>query len=251
MEARKISSLQHPIVKHLKRLRIDKKYRKIHSSILIFGMKMVKEAASCFPIKKLLIAEKNLNDIPAEETFFVSTEILKKISDLPSPEPIAAEIPMPAFPPLMQQRFLLALDKINDPGNLGTLFRSALAFGVEGILLLKGSVDPYNDKALRASKGAVFHMPFYDASWKEIKQHAEKHSMQMLVADLNGENFESAVFTFPLIIVLGNESLGISKEAKQLCHSITIPMANTLNSLNVSIAGGILLYHLGKAYGNR
>lgn len=246
MLPQKILSLQHPFVKHWKKLCIEKKYREAHGSIIIFGKKMVTETASLYPIKRLLISENYSLNIPALEIYSTSPEIFKKISGMKNPEPIAAEIAIPTPIPLYDKRYLLALDRITDPGNLGTLVRSAWAFGIEGILLLSGCVDIFNDKALRAAKGASLHMPFQYIEESEFSLYSKK-KFTIYLGDINGDDFAKISYTPPLILLLGNEGQGISEELEKIGKKITIPMKNSSNSLNVSIAGSILLYHIASS----
>lgn len=243
MLPQKILSLQHPFVKHWKKLCMEKAYRETESSILIFGKKMVKEAASLFSIKRLLIGPHNSSTISAPEMYILSEGIFKKISGMQNPELIAAEISLPTPTPLYDKRYLLALDRIADPGNLGTLIRSAWAFGIEGVLLLAGCVDIFNDKALRAAKGASLRIPFQYIEESELSLYSH-HNFTIYVADIKGDNFERISYKTPLILLLGNEAQGISKGLHKIGKKITIPMKNSINSLNVSIAGSLLLYHI-------
>lgn len=243
MLPQKILSLQHPFVKHWKKLCIEKKYREAEGSIIIFGKKMVKEVASLYPIKRLLIGENCLFEVPAVETYILPQGIFKKISGMKNPEPIAAEIAIPTATLLYDKQYLLALDRITDPGNLGTLIRSAWAFGIEGILLLPGCVDVFNDKALRAAKGASLHIPFQYIEESELSSYG-KNKFTIYLADIEGDDFDKISYTPPLILLLGNEGQGISDRLDKVGNKITISMKNSINSLNVSIAGSLLLYHI-------
>lgn len=243
MLPQKILSLQHPFVKHWKKLCMEKSYRETEGSIIIFGKKMVKEAASLFRIKRLLIGENCPANISAVEMYILSEGIFKKISGMKNPELIGAEIALPTPTPLYDKQYLLALDRIRDPGNLGTLIRSAWAFGIEGILLLAGCVDIFNDKALRAAKGASLHIPFQYIEESELSSYSN-HEFTIYLADVKGDDFETISYKAPLILLLGNEGQGISERLNKIGKKITIPMKNSSNSLNVSIAGSLLLYHI-------
>lgn len=243
MLPQKILSLQHPFVKHWKKLCKEKSYREREGSIIIFGKKMVKEAASLFPIKRLLIGENCSSNISAVEMYILSEGIFKKISGMKNPELIAAEIALPTAIPLYDKQYLLALDRIRDPGNLGTLIRSAWAFGIEGILLLAGCVDIFNDKALRAAKGASLHIPFQYIEESELYSYSND-KFTIYLADVKGDDFETISYKAPLILLVGNEGQGISDRFNKIGKKITIPMRNSTNSLNVSIAGSLLLHHI-------
>jgi len=233
----KITSLQNPIVKHLVTLRKEKSYRHEHKTVLISGKKVIEELKN-LAFKTLIIEEGNTFPYKAEQVFFVTKEILQKITGLASPEPIAAEIALPKEGSLNGKKRVLALDGISDPGNMGTLLRSALALGWEGVFITNNSVDPFNDKSMRAAKGACFHLPIIQGSWEDLCALIEKNKFHAYVADLNGENFKTIKVSSPFILILGNESHGVTKNA---FTSVSIPMHPSMESLNVASAGAILM----------
>jgi TrmH family RNA methyltransferase len=242
MITKEIKSLQHPFIKHLVKLRKDAIYRKEHNCVVVAGRKLLNE----LPSVKILLKETHAaSHFPhIEETYIVTAPILKKITGLENPEPIAgiAAIPPPAD--LKGKRFLLALDKISDPGNLGTLLRTALALGWEGAFLTEGSVDPFNEKAIRAAKGATFRLPLRTGTWEELRELITTNHMHSFVADMKGMPLNQIPKQTPLLLILGNESNGPSAFAKTHFPSICIPMQDTMESLNVATAGAILMHHL-------
>lgn len=236
--AKIITSTANPYVKHLVKLRLDATYRKKERKVLIEGKHTVSEHKR---LKSLIVSNQTLlSTLEAEEIYLVDEAIIKKISGLEHPEGILAEVDMPAESSLNHCRKLLVLDGISDPGNMGTLFRTACAFGWEGIFLLPNCCDPFNDKALRASKGATFKLPFKHGNLEELKFLSKE--LTPLCADLQGEEPEKYK-NRPLLLVIGNESKGLSDSVKSLCKPITLPIQN-MESLNASVAGGILLYLL-------
>lgn len=246
MLAKEITSLQHPIVKHLVKLRSEKEHRKSSGTVLIVGKKIVQELAGRGKLKALFI-EKNYQPDPhihADETYIVTSEILKKITGVQSPEPLAAEIALPPPANLKGKKFILGLDAINDPGNLGTLLRTALALGWEGAFILEGSVDPYNEKALRAAKGATFELPLCFGNKEDLKQFVLSNKLHVYLADMDGKPLEEISVKTPLLLLLGSESHGIHSDLKTVFESISIPISPKMESLNVSIAGAILMYNL-------
>lgn len=233
MALKKITSLQNSLVKHWLKLRTDKNYRYENRTVLITGKKMVDEAQG---IKTII------------STDTVTEEILKKITGLEQPESIAAEVEMPPFIPLNNKSKILVLDGVSDPGNMGTLIRTALALGWEGVFILNNSCDPYNDKAIRAAKGATFRIPLYLGSWDELKKLITTNNLIPLAADIEGESIKTYSPPSKMVLVLGNEANGLSSEAKQICTRVTIPMSDKMESLNVSVAGAILIYALDKKF---
>lgn len=238
-----ISSLQNPLVKHCVKLRESRQYREEMQSVFITGHKMVDELMRMCQPKRLFFMEKKEIREPIE-AYQVSEAVLKKITGLPSPEGIAAEFPLPKPSALEPISSLIALDRIADPGNLGTLIRTALALGWDGVFLLPGCVDPFHDKTMRASRGALFHFPWASGSWEELSQLKEHNNLTAYVADMHGVPISSLSKNVRPLLLLSNEAQGISKEGSHFGIAISIPMKGEMESLNVAIAGAILMYAL-------
>ena len=191
MITKEITSLQHQIVKHLVLLRKDRDYRQEKKRALVAGRKLISE---CSPLITQLFVEKG-TEIPSTSTAceicFVTPEILKKITGLENPEPVAAEISLPQPAILDGKKRILALDGISDPGNLGTLIRTALALGWEAVFITKTSTDPFNDKAIRAAKGASFRLPVQVGTREELEALIQRNQMRAIVADIAGEPLSS------------------------------------------------------------
>lgn len=194
-----------------------------------------------FPLKTLILLDGTPipENLKAETTLIVTQEILEKISGTKTPEPYLAEIPFPTSFSLKGKTKLLALDGVSDPGNVGTLIRTALALGFEGVFLTSGSADPFNDKALRASKGAALHLPIQIGTKEELMTLIDENQLTPYVADSKGTT--DSTFTIPLILILGSEAHGPSAKLKSRGTLISIPMSGQTESLNVAVAGGILM----------
>ncbi|KAG9155357.1 hypothetical protein Leryth_024734 [Lithospermum erythrorhizon] len=141
---------------------------------------------------------------------------------------------------------------------LATLLRTALAFRWDGAFLLPGCCDPFNEKALRASRGAAFQLPIVSGSWSCLAPLADEFRMKMLgghpptnknlmTVSLLSQSYAHSIADTPLCLVLGSEGSGLSKQTVQECELISIPMEGNFESLNVSVAGGIFLYMLQPA----
>lgn len=241
-----ITSLQHPLVKHLVKLRQESAYRYAQRSLLVEGSKPIQEIAPF--IQKLIYTSSHapLLKTKACEEWIVTDAMMQKISGMTNPEGVVAEARMPSFSSLEEAHSILALDGINDPGNLGTLMRTALALGWDGIYLLPTSCDPYNEKVLRAARGAHFKLALRQGTAEELKQLAQQQTFQCLVADLQGQPPEAFSAHLKTILVLGNEAHGASAAVQEFCVPVTISMKGEMESLNVAVAGGILLYLLKK-----
>lgn len=241
--SRFITSLQHPLVKHLVKLRQNSEYRYEQKSLLLEGSKPIREVIG--EAKKLIFSQSfpPFGGSNAEE-WIVTDAILQKISGLSSPEGVIAEVEMPSPKTLKECHHLLIFDGVNDPGNMGTLLRTALAFGWDGIFVLPGSCDVFNEKVLRAARGAHFKLPFNFGSVKELHELLIRHNFQPLLADLQGENPGNIPIAAKRALIVGNEAHGASDEVRQFSLPVAIPMPGEMESLNVAVAGGILLYLL-------
>lgn len=243
MVAFQIKSLQHSIIKHCVNLRKDPHYRKEHSSILVIGKKQITELPTGIKILNLFTLD---NSIPIKEVknhYLVTEDILKKITGMQSPEPYVAEVICPKLKPKNIKK-LLVCDEISDPGNLGTLLRTALSFGFDAVYLLNNCVDPFNEKVIRAAKGAIFHIPLLYGDWDHLLSIKEEFSLNFYQADMDGIPINECSIQGPFALILGNESHGTSKKVKDHASSICVPMTGKTNSLNVAIAGGILMFNI-------
>jgi RNA methyltransferase, TrmH family len=233
-----ITSLQHPLVKHFVSLRKDSAYRKEKKSLVLIGDHLVRE----YPYKIKCLLSKDPSHLQSEFSYLVTEEILQKISGLAHFSGMIAEVDFPQEKNVDDQKKVFILDQIQDPGNLGTLIRSAAAFGWDAVIATPGTVDFFNDKALRASQGAIFRMPFAYKSPDEILSWVQRKQVHLWVADMHGAPIEKQTFQTPIAVVLSNEGSGVASWAKKNGKSLSIPLQNNIESLNVAIAGAILLY---------
>lgn len=239
-----LTSLQHPLIKHLVRLREDRRYRKQSGTLLLSGIKLIRELAIDFPIKTLLVTKDSPCYPTATKTYCITEAMMKKITGLQNPEPLAAEIPLPPPKPIDPQKPLLILDALADPGNVGTLLRTALALGWDNVFLTPHTADPYNEKALRAAKGATFRLCLQEGNYEALATLLKQQHRQLLIADAQGKKIVDAPKSSNLALVLGNESHGSHSLLVSLGTPIAIPMNPAMESLNVSSAGAILMFQL-------
>jgi RNA methyltransferase, TrmH family len=243
---KKITSLQHVYIKHLVRLRKEREFRYLKKTVVISGIKLIRELAARFPFRSVLVEEGFELDfeVKTENLYSVTASMIKKISGLEQPEPVLAEIGMPKEADLSKANFLLVLDGISDPGNLGTLLRTACGLGWDGAFLTPMSTDPFNDKAIRAAKGATFMIPWKSGTYEELKTLLKKKNMKLFVADARGKDVTKLLFSPPLALVLGNEAHGIAPALKENAETVAIPMQGEMESLNVATAGAIMMYEM-------
>ncbi|MBS0623602.1 MAG: RNA methyltransferase [Verrucomicrobia bacterium] len=230
----KISSLSHPLVKHLIKLRQDAAYRRSCQSCLVMGKHAVLELMVLHTPKLIFSPD------PAHTQ--TTEEIFKKITGLPSPEPFLAEFPLPTESSLETCSSVLVMDRIADPGNLGSLLRTALALNWEGIFFLPGCVDPFNDKVLRSSKAALFRLRYQHGSLEQLFLLSKNFCAY--VADLQGIPLHQLSKPKKPLLVLSHEATGVDPQLNHFGTKVTIPITK-MESLNVAGAGAILMYEMG------
>jgi RNA methyltransferase, TrmH family len=215
----------------------------------VMGQQLIEELSLQFPFQTVLTTRDDLlpPHLKASQIYQVTPSILKKVTGLDNEDGIAAEICLPPPGDLSGKQRILALDGVSDPGNLGTLLRSALALGWEAVFITDSSVDPFNDKAIRAAQGATFRLPLAIGPWEQLDRIAEENRMEIWIADAKGKPLQSAAIKTPVVLVLGHEAKGVSSMARSRGSAVAIPMKNRVESLNVAIAGALLMY--GIAYG--
>lgn len=184
--------------------------------------------------------------LPLEE---VADEQLSDLSDTKQPQGVLLVVGETATSlatlQLGETSKLLILDGIQDPGNAGTLIRAAWAFGVEGVICLEGSVDPFNPKVVRASAGAVAHVPVLKAPWSEVEGWLLERNLPLFLADRDGSDVRSFSASGGWGLVVGNEGAGPREALRNGARAtLSIPMEPGVDSLNAGMAGAILLFSL-------
>lgn len=244
MVTKTITSVQHPLIKHLCKIRKEKKYRQEQKKILMVGEKPILEITKKIQPEFLLLPEDSKSIIPGESKIFCSSDVLKKVAGVDNPH-ICALFPMPENIDLSKKNFILVLDQITDPGNVGTLIRSAFLLNWDGIIITPNTADPFNDKALRASKGASFFLPISFCTQDQVKKMIKSYCKNVFVADIKGTEFTKVTYKPPLMLILSHESKGPDNWSTPF-EKITIPMKEGIDSLNVAISGGILMHTIRK-----
>ena len=241
-----ITSKANSVVKNAKKLH-QKKYRK--SAYLIEGWHLFEEAVQAgVTIEKIFALESYRDQLAAfPQTVWVSEDILRDLADTQTPQGIVAVIQKEevGLPDFSQGKFLF-LEDVQDPGNVGTMIRTADAAGFTGVIVSDKSADIYSLKTLRSMQGSHFHLPIYRMSLTSFVEEAKKSNLPILATTLSKESKDyrelSPLKNFAL--VMGNEGQGISsvmtESADQLVH---IGMKGRAESLNVAVAAGILMFY--------
>ncbi|MBK7130596.1 MAG: RNA methyltransferase [Crocinitomicaceae bacterium] len=178
--------------------------------------------------------------------YAVSETELERISGLISPNKILALVKYPPrfIPDWKNEQLVLVLDEVRDPGNLGTILRTADWFGVKTVIASETSVDLYNPKVIQASMGAVFRINYLQDNLINVMSELQEHSFKIYGADLKGKDLYQVELAAHSAIVMGSESHGLTPGVKQMLSEIvTIPRFGKTESLNVAMAAGIILSH--------
>lgn len=230
-----------PLFKHLHLIKHNRDYRFETGKVLIEGDKFVHDLCAFAPYHHLLVLENYPLPATIDETHVmrVSESVMHKITSLPSVPQMVGEFDLPEQKSLEGLDWVLVLDRLQDPGNVGTLIRSAFALGWQGVFLID-CVDPFNDKALRAAREAAFKLPYRMGTQAEFLSYLETQNLPALRADMGGKK-PSPLSKGALIV--GNEGQGIHPSLK--CFpAVTVAMKKGIESLNAATAGSILMYAL-------
>ena len=266
----RISSKDNSLIKHIKRLK-EKKYRDEYGEFIVEGLKLINEAIQenadirqivvCDGCDNSEMIESHLKYEMARLDFiYVPQNIFKMISDVENPQGVLAvigkikndnnqekdEIEEAEHTSNinLNEDIILALDDIQDPGNLGTILRTADSVGLKQILVSKGTADAYNPKVVRSTMGAIFRVNVIECeNLKETLKELQSKDYKVMTTSLKAKKSIYEVDYKKKIIVIGNEANGVSKEILNLAdEKVIIPMLGKTESLNASVATGVILY---------
>ena len=252
----RISSKDNSLIKHIKRLK-EKKYRDEYGEYVVEGLKLIKEALQeNADIKHIVVCDGCDNSEMIEshlkyemarlDFIYVPQNIFKLLSDVENPQGVLAVIGKPNKEAdiNLNEDIILALDDIQDPGNLGTILRTADSVGLKQILVSKGTADAYNPKVVRSTMGAIFRVKVIECdNLKETLKLLQSKEYKVMTTSLKAKKTIYEVDYKKKIIVIGNEANGVSKEILNLAdEKVIIPMLGKTESLNASVATGVILY---------
>lgn len=232
-----ISKSQEKLVRSLAR----KKNRTQEGLFILEGEKLLKEAlVSQFEIELLIATEEKASVLGLEDYILADERSLQKLSQLKTSPGVLALAKMKDLRISEQADLFLLLDEVKDPGNLGTIIRTAEAFGVSAIICSEHTVDQYNPKVVQASMGSIFRLPI---RYESLENFLQKHStFNRYALDLNGVSIYQKAPRKPALLLMGSESHGVSEDLlAQVDENLTIPMKGRVESLNVSVATALAL----------
>lgn len=240
-----ITSLDNANIQLVKKL-ADKKYRKQTGLFVIEGERLVADAVKHgAKLTKVLVRESSAQKFNYDGALVVSDRIFDKISETVNSQGIVAVVNVPESDLSEPTGNALILDGLQDPGNVGTLIRTAASCGVTDVYFCNNCVDAYSPKVLRSAMSAHFCVKIHVMTAEEIKQVLG--TATILVADLDGKNIFESKHGGKFALVLGNEANGVS-DSWQGEKVVSLPMKNNFESLNVAVAGSVLMYQL--TFGN-
>jgi TrmH family RNA methyltransferase len=247
-----ITSPNNSKIKLIRSLQARRRNRESEGAFIAEGVRLVEEAIAVgWPISFLLFDEtlsergmSLLNQLDQKQNYTisqVSPELMASISDTETPQGILAVLQRQTLPLSDSPTFLLIADQIRDPGNMGTLIRTAEAAGADAVLIPPGTVDAFSPKVIRAGMRGHFHIPILSLDWTSISEYIG--DLPVFLADAEGGTpLWEVDFCQPCVLLVGGESFGASPEGKKFAtQRVTIPMRGRAESLNAAIAAGLLI----------
>lgn len=231
-------------------LNIKKQKRENKSLLFLDNIKIIKDAIQNKSITIDCILT-SLDNLPFEtetdtKIYKVEPSVLEQLANTKTPQKVSCIAYLTQNVVEKPKTNFLVLDGLQDPGNVGTLIRSAFACGFEYIFLVD-SVRKENDKLIRSSVGAVFDSKVYQMTRKDFCDMAKKENFDLIMCDMNGQNIFETDITKQVGVVVGNEGQGVSDEIANLCNmTVKIPMKQGIESLNAGVSGSIIMYEINK-----
>ena len=245
----RITSRTNPLMTHLRKLSSSAAYRREQGEFLCDSPKLLQEALQWGAelVTVVATAGTELPVLPAGvRAVEVPEDVMASVSPMKTPQGVlfTCRLPETELPPVLQGRCYAVLDGVQDPGNVGTIWRTADAFGCDGLILLSGCADPYSPKTVRASMGAVFRSAVWTAQAQEMKTALEQSNIPLYGAALRDDTLDAREVDYTrAALAIGSEGRGLSEEVLAFCDkTVRIPMSERCESLNAAIAAAVLLW---------
>lgn len=261
MEIKFISSENNARIKHIKSLQL-KKQRVKNQQFVIEGVRIIEQCLDSDGVIEYIVCNENLHKVRGgtqllnrlieggHTIYQLPDQLFNKIAATENPQGILAVVKMNDYTleslniNHKENLFFVVLDRIQDPGNMGTIIRTCESAKVDGIIVTKGSVDPYNDKTIRATMGAIFYLPIVQCNDDNWIDYLKEQNVTLIAADLNTDKtYIDIDYNKNVAIVIGNEANGIdNKILASMDKIVKIPILGKIESLNAAVAASILIY---------
>ena len=254
-----ISNSSNVQIKNLVKLQKNARTRREQNAFVIEGKKLFEEAKTLGVVKRAYVTNTYIEGLTeTEEAYFkgveyeiVEEKVLKEAADTKTPQGVVAIVEKPCYDweelLAKEQLKIMLLEDLRDPGNLGTIIRTAEGAGMDAVIMSKETVDLFNPKVVRSTMGSIFRVPFfYVEDMMQTVKELQGKGVSVVATDLQGKNdYDGERYPDKTAIVIGNEAKGISAEMRESADIlIKIPMCGQLESLNASVAAGIMMYEL-------
>lgn len=238
-----ITSATNAKIKHLHKLISDRKYRYQHKQFVVEGYRQLEGVRAARDVYVSSAAKAPDLDVRPEKTHIIEEKIFDRLADTENTQGVLAVCALEYGTAIDADKRYVLLDALQDPGNAGTIIRTAAAFGYDGVIMTPGCVDPFSPKVVRATMGAIFRCAIV-----LLDDFAALHDRHVVAADLGGQDIAAEKIKSPYILAIGNEARGISAELRPwIKQTVTIPFCTgAVNSLNAAVAAGIAMYALSR-----
>ncbi len=249
----RITSRRNPQVQEVRRLQEESRYRRRTRRFVVEGVRLAEEAlragarpekifycpASLNPRGQAVVAAYEEQGVPVWE---VTPEVMAAMSATETPQGLLLVLPWPQHPWPERRDFMLLIDGLQDPGNMGTVLRTAWATGVQGVWVLPGTVDLWSPKVVRGAMGAHFYLPCQRLDWEDLPSVLQ--GLRVYVTDPHeGVEYTQVPWREPFVLVIGSEAHGVREPLRDVADLyVHIPLAPGVESLNAAVAAGILLF---------
>ena len=251
-----ITSTQNPKVKYIRALQSHGRFRRQENAFIAEGIRLVEEALKADWDARMILYSEGLNErgqalVSAysdrgAQVLQGSDQVMRAASDTQTPQGLIAVLPIRELQVSATMDFVFVPDGVHDPGNMGTMLRTALAAGVEATFIPPDTVDVYAPKVMRAGMGAHFHLPIRNLTWQEISDRLRMSQLKIYLADASaGRRYTQAEFQQPCAIIIGGEAEGAGELARNLADEyLHVPMLGDAESLNAGVAAGVVLFEV-------